>query len=312
MQKQAKNVENKFINLNLNLKNEIINYLPFEQQVTNLTNIHKRFHFALNKKKNFTFLKKEINNMKKEINFSVKNIYSLKSYLFSIFDNEETIDDLINFILKLKYKKDTQLDLTELKNIESKYLANFLTENSKLNYLFLFENKFGKNAEDSKNLFLSLLENTSITELYISQNKIGKYSTDTIFINFLLIFNQNLISLDLSYNRIGFHIDDTKHLANALRFNEKLKILNLSANKIGFNKEDFICLCTALIENSSVETIDLSFNCIENSDENVDMFIDLLKINKRIKYFSIFKNPLTKNEKLQKYKQSFMDSRMIF
>lgn len=297
--KNEKNSKNKFVNLNFNLKYEIIEFLPIKQQLNQTTKLNKRFNFCLNKKQIFSLLKSEGLSIIKNLSFTVKQINIAKECLLSASrESEEKVDQILKFLLLLKHKNSTFLNLTETKYLDCFFLSSFLAENKNMQHLFLFENKLGKKPEDLKFLCLGLLDNCSIKDLYVSQNKIGKHATDLVFVNFLFLLNRNLTIVDFSYNRIGKNNEDVKHLANALKHNKSLKSLNLSANRIGAtNKDDFLQLCAALAENDTLESIDLAFNFVENSDENVDAFLLLMRKNTNLKFFSLMKNPIEKHEK---------------
>ncbi len=324
IQKKTKS-KSKFVNLNFNLKHEIIDFLPLEQQFNQTTQLNKRFHFSLNKKRIFLLLKREAGNLMKKLSFTVEKINAAKEFLLSALNcrefsedvaacegSAEKVEQILNFLFKLKHKNSTQLDLTETKSLDICVLSSFLAENETLQHLFLFENKLGVKPEDLKFVCLGLIDNCSVKNLYVSQNKIGKNATDLVFVNFLLLLNQNITFVDFSYNRIGKNCDDVRHLANALKHNKSLKSLNLSANLIGAtNKDDFLLLCAALAENNTLEYFDLAFNLVENSEENAVALLMLMQLNTSLKFFSLLMNPLGKNEKLLKYKESELDTRIM-
>jgi len=320
MQKPEKNVKiknqnkSKFVYLNFNLKYEIIAFLPIAQQFNQATQLNKRFNSFLNKKRIFSFLKCEAKNLIKNLNFTVKYISLAKVYLLSALTecSEEKINEIINFLLKIKHKNLTQLDLTEIKSLDNYFLSSFLAKSETLQHLFLFENKLGKRAEDLKFLCLALAENKSITDLFVSQNKVGKNASDMAFVNLMLLLNTKLTYVDLSYNNIGCNKEDGKFLASALKRNKTLKSLNLCSNKIGAtNKDEFLLLCAAMLENNSLESVDLSFNFVENNEANADAFLTLIRLNLNFRFFSLLKNPLAKNEKLVKLKESGFDGRFL-
>lgn len=307
MHSQEKNVKknNKFVNLNFNLKNEIFNFIPIEQVFTEMLCVNKKFNLIFRRKKLFNIILSLFQDLIKEINFSVKNIKIIKSKFSSRMEiDEERLNEICNFFLKLKFQKYSQLDLTDLKNLHIKYLTEFLAKNLTLNYLFLFENKVGKHEGEIKALCEALVENKTLKYLYISINKICKHASDAASIKHLLSNNNDLELIDLSYNKIGQNTDDVKIISEGLKENKALKNLNFSANKIGLNSEyDFKFLCEALMQNNHIklEYLDLSFNKIANTHDNAELLISLIKNKNSLKLINIIQTPLRNNEYLITY-----------
>ena len=301
-QTNTKKSISKFTNLNFNLKNEILSFLKIEETLSMIVTLNKRFIIALKKQKYFQMVEKESKKTLKEINFSSECLEKIKKSFISqqILEEESKIDELCSYYLKLKYKNDFQLDLSETRNIKTNILSEFINSKKNLKFIFLFDNKFGKNENDVKMLSLSLLENTNVNQVYISRNKIGRNLSDLVFISILFLLNNSIELFDFSYNKIGRNLEDVKFLSYGIRFNRGIKYLNLCGNKIDFNENesDFEILCDALMKNMSIEEVDLSFNKIKNTENNVDCIERLFETKKNLKFFSIVKNPIEKNQRI--------------
>jgi len=308
---------NKFSKLNFNLKNEIFNFLPFNDLINVIYRIDKKTLLAINFRKSINIIKLNFSNLLQNLEFKLDKLLEIKKDYFILEEiTEVAFEQIITHLFKIKFKEEIILDLSsseigldhdflikiisqiieENKTIIKLYLDNNLLgmdfegksikslseglyKNFTLQELYLNENCLGDKIENMKYLSEALKCNKTIKALVLFSNNLGLNSKNIFYLSELIKMNDTIQFLDISLNELGYDPKNFSFLSDALKINQSLKELYLTNNNIGCNIINIKILSEAFETNLSLIEINLNSNQLGMQFENMSILIKSLKIN---------------------------------
>ncbi len=260
--KTIKNNPIKFINLNFNLKNEILRYIPLTQIFKNIFKLNKKFLDSLKRRK--------------LISLMVNNMECFNNLIIS-FDK--------NLIIKIKEKVSRKINYSEIESNLDDFCTFYLIQNFKVIDLNL------KNGNLCIKTFSKFLKyNETILKLYLSHNEIGSNESDLFYLCEGIKYNKSLSKIDISFNLIGKNKNDLFHIRNAISKNKKIISIDMSGNRLADNINNFIQIKSILIENSTLIELNISKNEIGKNLNDVKLLSEGLICNKSLKVILLMDN----------------------
>lgn len=319
-----------FRKIDRNMIKKIITFLPFEDFISKLVTINKKFFSTIQGIDIIQFLQSNLKRLLIEIDFANGSLENLKSDCSKFNLSKNDFLHLSLYILSLKYKTQEQIKIQKIPNFKTneflmeetfEIFCQFLERNKsivKLNLAFL---NLGDREIQFQKFCKSLKINMSIRKLNLNNNKLAEKK-----INFKLFCNvlkekASLVSLKLGFNDIGISKENFKILFDALETSKSSLIkLFLHGTKMGLNNmNDILFLESFMNNNHTIEKLNISFNnylyqhenifetlahiiCQENSKlKALDISNIFLSIysNKNLRDFSIFYHALSNNSNIK-------------
>jgi len=284
----------KFELLRLDLKNEIIEYLPVIFVFKHCLPLNKKFFSLINRNKIIIKIKKEIKEIE-ENSIQLKNLLykqtkSLKIKLKNLNFEKKTINEIVAYLICIFIKRKNNIELFDSTDkILTKEINRFWNSDK-----ILQKDKF-----NSKVIFRVISSKSNLKELNFNRNFLSNKST--IFKNFCesIKLNENLEKIYLTNNEIGTlfcEFNQINLLNKALQANIKLKFLNLENNEIGIYKDDGFYVSEIIRQNINLEYFNLNKNNLGTYKNDCKVIFEALKESKYINEFYLSRNLLGKDK----------------
>ena len=331
MEKHNTNHKSKLQELNLNLKNEIINFLNIKEIFSATFALNKNFHKLTNENNFINYIILHKTELLEEINFSFEKINKIKSKFLNFSLNEIFLDQICSFLLCLKYKKEKNMELS-YHHKTLKILCFFIEFKSNFSFLQISSINIGENSENFKyfshilfsvnktlqfiNLSMNLLrltennfkffceefsKNKNIQYINLSYNNFGSETFYLKYLSSAIAENTSLKSIDLTYNNIGGKEEQVKYLSDAIEKNQTLQYINFSYNNLLEKIENFKIIREALEKNKTLLGLDLNHNNLAMDTEKFYFFCDFILKNKTLQYLDLSYNHIGCKEENMNY-----------
>lgn len=302
--------KNKFTKLNFNLKNEIFDFLPFTLKLTKAPLIHKKFTFALNKKKSINFLKQNIKNLQKQYDecpFSklenLENTWLKEIAGLEAFESSGLISYLV---LKSNNFPEEYFDFFK-EELSIKYYE-FLKFSKSVKILKLFDD--GENNENSdeedenENVNDEFYSNTAVKKV---PKKIKSEILNFANIDFVQEFKA-ILHTNANINTLFFYgffaVDpaaEMQALKEILANNKSIKSLIFENCKFRNNLESLSILKQILLENKTVTSLTIGRDLLNENPKTLEILEEILTKNKTIKNLKLNHNSIGRSYNAMAY-----------
>lgn len=314
--------KSKLILLRIELKNEIIEFLPIIQAFNNCICLNKSFLSILRRTGIFRTIKNNLNNfLINLLNISYLATKNQKENIKKIFLtnlSKKQINSLLTYLIALKIRKNKILkishsyDNSQLKTINlfwktlksnnankkvvyGKYSAKLIFPvialKANLIEINFLDNKLGEGDKVFENLCEAIFQNKNLKKIYLTNNLIGSSSYHLKHLKEALKENKELEFLNLEKNCISqTNINDALYISDIIKQNKKLNDLNLNCNYIGTYLDDVKYVFEAFYCNDNLVEVNLSRNNIGLYKQDCDYIKNnMLKTKQNMKLY-LFKN----------------------
>jgi len=288
--------DNKLTNLNFNLKNEIFDFLPFEDLIIQIMRVDRNFIFALKNRNSLKYIRKNMGYLLNNLEFYPCNIAGIKSILLQLELEDEYYCQIITYLLKIKYKNEYVLDLSSRDlggndDFSFKVISYFIKWNYKLLKLYLENNSLGVEKSNKVSYFSdALINNNTIQEIFLNENLLGNYSDNIKYLSQVISSNKTINSLYLSSNNLGNDPLNMKYLSEGLIINQSIEYLDLSLNNLGNNIQNIFFLSEIINSNNILKEIYLNDNYLALDKCNVKRLSEAIEANKSLREINLNSN----------------------
>ncbi len=284
--------------LNFNLKNEIICFIPVDQIFNTISFLDKSFANALSKRKIIKIIMQNIREIEYEIYFSDENINEILSLFIETGESTIMQYQLCAYLILLKYKYIKRWEFCSRSDIKNyQVIAFHLAMNKNIAEVEFYQTGIWKLEENFRSLFsVGFRQCENLTSISLIEEKLGQTELSILLFSKSLENNHMLKNIDLTGNLIGRYKNNLFHLTEIIKTNQSLSNINLSSNYLfeTLDKQYLELFCDEIANHQSLSVLNISNNLL---GENEDFFCFLVKTfenNKNLKLINLDNNNIGK------------------